>query len=165
MGKLTSQVRNQTYVGFLPWLSEFLKSFSEKTVEYPVFLLSGIQFEIQLICRLVPFEAVPFDLLVAAAYRNSAELSHHGFAYAVAPVFGPDIKVFDVVMYDAVMRDTLISDGWIQPIDTDAVQDGKPQYLMLARKSPYKHLAEQFAMYSELEKLANNEKNHVILTP
>ena len=71
----------------------------------------------------------------------------------------------DVVMYDAVMRDTLISDGWIQPIDTDAVQDGKPQYLMLARKSPYKHLAEQFAMYSELEKLANNEKNHVILTP
>ena len=65
---------------------------------------------------------MPFDLLVAAAYRNSAELSHHGFAYAVAPVFGPDIKVFDVVMYDAVMRDTLISDGWIQPIDTDAVQ-------------------------------------------
>ena len=108
---------------------------------------------------------MPFDLLVAAAYRNSAELSPHGFAYAVAPVFGPDIKVFDVVMYDAVMRDTLISDGWIQPIDTDAVQDGKPQYLMLARKSPYKHLAEQFAMYSELEKLANNEKNHVILTP
>lgn len=46
-----------------------------------------------------------------------------------------------------------------------SVQDGKPQYLMLARKSPYKHLAEQFAMYSELEKLANNEKNHVILTP
>ena len=45
------------------------------------------------------------------------------------------------------------------------MQDGKPQYLMLARKSPYKHLAEQFAMYSELEKLANNEKNHVILTP
>lgn len=38
------------------------------------------------------------------------------------------------------------------------MQDGKPQYLMLARKSPYKHLAEQFAMYSELEKLANNEK-------
>jgi thiamine pyridinylase len=46
-----------------------------------------------------------------------------------------------------------------------SVQDGKPQYLMLARKSPYKHLAEQFALYSELEKLANNEKNHVILTP
>ena len=44
------------------------------------------------------------------------------------------------------------------------MQDGKPQYLMLARKSPYKHLAEQFAMYSELEKLANNEKNHVIIT-
>ncbi len=46
-----------------------------------------------------------------------------------------------------------------------SVQDGKPQYLMLARKSIYKPLAEQFAMYSELEKLANNEKNHVILTP
>ena len=46
-----------------------------------------------------------------------------------------------------------------------SVQDGKPQYLMLARKSPYKPLAEQFTMYSELENLANNEKNNVILTP
>ena len=46
-----------------------------------------------------------------------------------------------------------------------SVQDGKPQYLMLARKSPYKTLAEQFAIYSDLEKLANNEKNQVILTP
>ncbi len=46
-----------------------------------------------------------------------------------------------------------------------SVQDGKPQYLMLARKSPYKPLAEQFAIYSDLEKLANNEKNNVILTP
>ena len=46
-----------------------------------------------------------------------------------------------------------------------SVQDGKPQYLMLTRKSLYKPLAEQFAMYSELEKLAGNEKNNVILTP
>lgn len=46
-----------------------------------------------------------------------------------------------------------------------SVEDGKPQYLMTARKSPYKPLAEQFPMYSELEKLTNNEKNHVIRTP
>ena len=46
-----------------------------------------------------------------------------------------------------------------------SVEDGKPQYLMPARKSPYKPLAEQFPMYSELEKLTNNEKNHVIRTP
>ena len=45
-----------------------------------------------------------------------------------------------------------------------SVQDGEPQYLMLPRKSPYKTLIEQFTLYSELEKLANNEKNHVILT-
>lgn len=46
-----------------------------------------------------------------------------------------------------------------------SVQDGKPQYLMLARKNLYKPLAEQFAMYSEHEKLAGNEENNVILTP
>ena len=45
-----------------------------------------------------------------------------------------------------------------------SVQDGEPQYLMLPRNSPYKTLIEQFTLYSELEKLANNEKNHVILT-
>ena len=31
----------------------------------------------------------------------------------------------DVIMYDAVMRDTLIENGWIQPIDPDAVQEAE----------------------------------------
>ena len=75
--------------------AEFLKSFSEQAVEYPIILLGGVQFEIQLVCRLVPLEAMPFDLLVSAAYRDTAELPHHGFAYTVAPVFRPDIKVFN----------------------------------------------------------------------
>ena len=46
-----------------------------------------------------------------------------------------------------------------------SVQEGEPQYLLLARRSPYKALADFFPMYSRLEKLANNEKNHVILIP
>ena len=77
------------------FFAQFLKRFSEQTVKYPVVFLGGIQFEIQLVCRLVPLEAVPFDFLVSAAYRNTAELPHYGFANAVASVFRPDIKVFN----------------------------------------------------------------------
>ena len=46
-----------------------------------------------------------------------------------------------------------------------SVQEGIPQYLMLARKTPYQNLKEQFQMYTKLEELAGDEKNHIILTP
>jgi hypothetical protein len=46
-----------------------------------------------------------------------------------------------------------------------SVQNGAPQYLLLARKTPYQTLREQFPLYAELEKLASNDHNHVILGP
>lgn len=46
-----------------------------------------------------------------------------------------------------------------------SVQYGAPQYLLLARKSPYELLANQFQLYAQLEKLAFNEDNQVILGP
>lgn len=46
-----------------------------------------------------------------------------------------------------------------------SVEDGAPQYLMLARKSPYQELADRFPLYAEMEKIAGNEENYVILTP
>ena len=46
-----------------------------------------------------------------------------------------------------------------------SVQDGAPQYLLLAGESPYSHLAEAFPSYDRLESLAGAENNHVILTP
>ena len=46
-----------------------------------------------------------------------------------------------------------------------SVQDGAPQYLMPARKTPYGELAERFPLYAQMEKLAGNEGNHTILTP
>ena len=46
-----------------------------------------------------------------------------------------------------------------------SVQEEAPQYLMLARKSPYQDLAGRFPLYAQMEELAGDEKNHVILTP
>ena len=46
-----------------------------------------------------------------------------------------------------------------------SVQKGVPQYLMLARKSAYPDLINQFELYAQIEKLASNEKNNTILTP
>lgn len=46
-----------------------------------------------------------------------------------------------------------------------SVQDGAPQYLLLARRSPYPRLREAFPIYARLEALAGAEDNHVILTP
>ena len=46
-----------------------------------------------------------------------------------------------------------------------SVQNGVPQYLLLARKSPYEMLGESFPIYRQLEKLAFNENNQVILGP
>lgn len=46
-----------------------------------------------------------------------------------------------------------------------SVQNGFPQYLLLARRSPYEPLIEKFPLYAQLEKLASNEKNQVILSP
>ena len=46
-----------------------------------------------------------------------------------------------------------------------SVQNGAAQYLLLARKAPYQTLRERFPLYMELEKLASNDHNHVILGP
>lgn len=46
-----------------------------------------------------------------------------------------------------------------------SVQNEVPQYLLLARRSPYGPLAERFPLYAQLEKLAANEKNRTILGP
>ena len=46
-----------------------------------------------------------------------------------------------------------------------SVQNGAAQYLLLARKTPYQTLRERFPLYAELEKLASNDYNHVILGP
>ncbi len=44
-----------------------------------------------------------------------------------------------------------------------SVREGAPQYLLLARKSPYRSLAGQFPVYARLEELAGDENNRVIL--
>ena len=44
-----------------------------------------------------------------------------------------------------------------------SVQNGKPQYLLLARKSAYAALTEQFPLYGKLEEIAANERNCTIL--
>lgn len=46
-----------------------------------------------------------------------------------------------------------------------SVQEEAPQYLMPARKTPYQELASRFPLYAQLEALAGDEQNHVILTP
>ncbi len=46
-----------------------------------------------------------------------------------------------------------------------SVQDGEPQYLLLARKTPYLFLSGQFPLYTQMEKMAEEENNCVILTP
>ncbi len=46
-----------------------------------------------------------------------------------------------------------------------SVQNGAAQYLLLARKTPYETLSEGFPLYAELEKLASNDNNRVILGP
>ncbi len=44
-------------------------------------------------------------------------------------------------------------------------ENGAAQYLLLARKTPYQTLREGFPLYAELEKLASNDHNHMILVP
>ena len=46
-----------------------------------------------------------------------------------------------------------------------SVQDGAPQYLLLARKPPYLSLSGLFPLYTQLEALAEDEHNCVIRTP
>jgi len=46
-----------------------------------------------------------------------------------------------------------------------SVNNGLPQYLLLARKSPYESLAKRFPLYAQLEKLASDENNQTILGP
>ena len=46
-----------------------------------------------------------------------------------------------------------------------SVRNGRPQYLLLARKTPYLRLAPQFPTYAWLGEIAGNEANHVIYTP
>ena len=45
------------------------------------------------------------------------------------------------------------------------VQEGVPQYLLLARRSPYASLAGQFPIYGTLEALSANAENQIILGP
>ena len=45
-----------------------------------------------------------------------------------------------------------------------SVQNGAPQYLMLARMAPYHAQSEAFPLYVRLKDLAGAEDNHVILT-
>lgn len=44
-----------------------------------------------------------------------------------------------------------------------SVGNGDPQYLLLARRSPYGPLSAQFPLYAQLEKIVFNEDNRVIL--
>lgn len=46
-----------------------------------------------------------------------------------------------------------------------SVQNGVPQYLLLARKSAYEPLVKRFPLYAQIEKLASNENNQAILGP
>ena len=46
-----------------------------------------------------------------------------------------------------------------------SVQNGAAQYLLPARKTPYETLSERFPLYAELEKLASDDSNCVILGP
>lgn len=44
-----------------------------------------------------------------------------------------------------------------------SLQEGKPQYLLIARKSLYADLIEEYPIYSRLEELAADQNNHVIV--
>ena len=46
-----------------------------------------------------------------------------------------------------------------------SVQDGKPQYLLLSRRVPYRSLSGLYPLYKQLEELAANDHNCVIRTP
>ena len=46
-----------------------------------------------------------------------------------------------------------------------SVHGEEPQYLLVARKSPYSVLAERYPLYAQLEVLASDENNTVILGP
>ena len=44
-----------------------------------------------------------------------------------------------------------------------SVQEGKPWYLLISRKSLYAGLKEKYPIYAKLEELASNPENHVII--
>ena len=46
-----------------------------------------------------------------------------------------------------------------------SVQNDAPQYFLITRKQPYASLIEKFPIYEQLEKLASDENNKVILGP
>jgi len=46
-----------------------------------------------------------------------------------------------------------------------SVQKEAPQYLMLARETPYQSLEKQFPLYKQIKTLVADERNHIILTP
>ena len=46
-----------------------------------------------------------------------------------------------------------------------SVQEGKPQYLLLSRRAPYRSLSGLYPLYAQLEELAANDHNCVIRTP
>ncbi len=55
--------------------------------------------------------------------------------------------------------------AWAGTLAALSVYEGQPQYLFLARKSPYARLSGRFPLYSQLEEMAGDENNNVILTP
>lgn len=46
-----------------------------------------------------------------------------------------------------------------------SVRNGAPQYLLLAWKTPYRFLSGKFPLYAQMEALAGDGKNCVILIP
>ena len=46
-----------------------------------------------------------------------------------------------------------------------SVQNGRPQYLLLARRSPYASLVEEYPLYLRLEELASDDNNRMIVIP
>lgn len=130
------------------------------------------------------------DAQVAAAYDSGSGMGYIGFSESMRLLDGrfSDTGVRSIsfsnkddtlrLYVDAVAMNSKV-DGQrydkcieLMNIIADAnvlsdvsVYDGKPQYLLLARKSPYEELSDRFPLYIQLEDLASDENNNVILGP
>ena len=107
------------------------------------------------------FEAIVALIMLLGA-TGCAEARVDTLTYAVFPY-----------LPDPVYYREIIERRWaeVEPgiqlarAEWDCYTDGAPQYLLLARRSPYLRLREAFPVYARLEALAGAEDNHVILTP
>ncbi|MBR4347103.1 MAG: hypothetical protein IKP75_09280 [Oscillospiraceae bacterium] len=128
------------------------------------------------------------DAQVAAAYDSGEGMGYIGFSESMRLLdersAHTDIKSVSFgdrddiprLYVDAVAINSSVKDGEryekcveLMNIIADAdvltelsVQNSKPQYLLLARKSPYTVLADRFPLYSRLKELASNENNKLI---